>query len=203
MDDSKSCDLKVSKQEVIKMIYVNRASFLANISIVLTIILFLSSCSSQRVPEAMEVRPDKVPDFSITGVLYVKNTQSDSEQKDFGEIGVVQVKGNLKSWSDTAVKVLTGELKKRGAKIDEQASSGISLSVDQVVMGVSGLKFAGTPQGNVTISVTTNNGYNSTVTGEYTSLVAYKVGDGAITVAIEAMLNDPKIREFLTTIKNN
>ena len=151
----------------------------------------------------MEVRPDKVPDFSITGVLYVKNTQSDSEQKDFGEIGVVQVKGNLKSWSDTAVKVLTGELKKRGAKIDEQASSGISLSVDQVVMGVSGLKFAGTPQGNVTISVTTNNGYNSTVTGEYTSLVAYKVGDGAITVAIEAMLNDPKIREFLTTIKNN
>lgn len=184
------------------MSYVNRASFLANV-IVLTTIFLSSSCSSQRVPQAMEIRPDKVPDFSITGTLYVKNSQADSEQKNFGEIGVVQVKGDLKSWTDTAVMVLTNELKKRGATIDDQAATGISLSVDQVVMGVAGLKFAGTPQGKVTISVTTDKGYDASFPGEYTSLAAYKVGDGAITVAIEAMLNDPRVQEFLTAIGND
>lgn len=182
------------------MVYCTRASFLATISLVLTTIFLLSSCSSTRAPEAMEIRPDKVPDFSITGTLYVKNAQYDTQQKDFGKIGVVQVKGDLKSWTETAVKVLTSELSKRGAKIDGQASTGLSLSVDQVVMGVAGLQYAGTPQGKVIISVNTEKGYSSSYTGEYMSLVAYKVGDGAITTAIEALLNDSNIREFLSKL---
>lgn len=184
------------------MIYDDRTSLITNIGIVLVSIFLIASCSSTRVPEAMEIRPDQVPDFTITGTLFVKNIQADSQQTDFGKIGVVQVKGDLRSWTDTAVKVLTSELTRRGAKIGEEAVTGLSLSVDQVDMGVAGLQYAGTPQGKVVISVQTENGYNSAFTGEYKSLVAYKVGDGAITVAIEAMLNDEKIREYLTAIGN-
>ena len=185
------------------MIYVNRAVFLKNISIVFTTLFLLSSCASTRAPDAMQIRPDKVPDFAITGTLSIKNVQSDSELKNLGAIGVVEFEGDLQSWTDTAVEVLTTELTRRGAKIDEQAATGLSLSVDQIVMGVEGMRYAGTPRGQVEISVKTDSGYQSSYSGEYTSLIAFKVAGGAITVAIEAMLNDPEIREFLTGIGNN
>ena len=203
MHRTKSCELMMTTQGVIQMLNLNRAALLASISIVVTSLFLLSSCSSTTAPGAMQIRPDKVPDFSLTGALYVKNVQSDSEQKNLGAIGVVEFEGDLQSWTDTAVVVLTNELSRRGAKIDDQATTGLSISVDKIVMGVEGMRYAGTPRGQVTISVKTDEGYYSSFAGEYTSLIAFKVAGGAITVAIEAMLNDQEIRDFLTAIGSN
>ncbi len=166
-------------------------------SFVFISLFILTGCASQRVPQPMDIRADKVTSYDVNGSLYVKNVQTETQQMDFGQIGVVEVKGDLHSWTETAVKVLKSELIKRGAQIDNQAPTGLQISVDKVEMGVAGLQFAGMPKGKVFLSVKTDKGYSSIYEGEYTTISAYKTGDGAIMAALEAMLNDPVIQLYL------
>ena len=75
------------------MICTTRTSMITAISI-FTALLLLAACSTQRVPGVIEVRADKVPEFSLSGALFIRNAQTDAAQKNFGKVGVVQVEGS-------------------------------------------------------------------------------------------------------------
>ena len=172
-----------------------RSSIFQPISIVsfFMLLLLLMNCTHHLVPDAQRINEERVPELALNKGITIINMQTSTEEVTFLS-GVDTYKGNLKEWTDEAVRLLKLELQKRGASLSPDAEKVIKLSVTEakLVQGAIRLRC------DLSLHVETADGYSADYYVENLSGGDHaRASGGAITLALTEMFNDEKIINYL------
>ena len=162
--------------------------------IVLILLILAFGCTHYYVPKQFPVRPGMVPDFTSEHTVAVINTYDSGKMALIGSQGAHKYMGDLQLWTDTAIGVLENELELRSIAVTGEASKELKLTVTHasVYWGFATIRCI------LSLEVETGDGYNKDFEGNNSSpWTLYKACDGAVTTAIEAMLNDETILQYL------
>lgn len=162
------------------------------------ILLFLftlpAACTHYYVPNQYPVKPGMVPDFTGQKSIRIINAQETSNVQLFYLAGFHKYLGDMRLWTDTAVGLLQSELGKRNIQVTNTAAKTIKLKITHanVYQGFASFRCI------LALEVETSTGYKKTFEGNNTSpWTAYRACDGAVTLAVTAMLNDNEILRFI------
>lgn len=155
-------------------------------------------CTQHYVPAVYPLKDGMWPEFTGEGGITLINAQEspglDGKPDFLGSIGAQQWYGDLIKWTDTAIKLTTSELEKRGFKIEKEQSKVLKLSIPRVTVhqGVFQIRTI------VHLTVETGDGYKKDFEGNNASGATFKRAcDGAITRAVGAILSDETILTYI------
>jgi len=157
-------------------------------------LLFSFGCTHYYVPKQHPVAPGLVPDFTGNNAIAVINAHETGKMTLIGSQMAHKWMGDMRLWTDTAVGVLQNELQIRRIKVTGDASKELKLAVTHanVYWGFASIRCI------ITLEVDTGEGYHKTFEGNNSSpWTLYRACDGAVTRAVEAMLNDEEILRYL------
>ena len=158
------------------------------------ILILLSSCTHHYVPNQFPVKPGMAPDFSSNKNIRVVNAHDTADVKLFYAAGFHKYMGDMRLWTDTAVNVLRNELEIRNVPVSDGAAKTIKLKITHA----SAYQGFATIRCIVTLEVEMSDGRRKTFEGNNTSpWTLYRACDGAVTLAVTAMLNDNEILRFI------
>ena len=167
---------------------------LIKIIILIFILSVFSSCTHHYVPNQHPVKPGMAPDFSSNKSIRILNAYDASDVKLFYAAGFHKYMGDMQLWTDTAVNVLRNELEIRNLPVSDSAAKFIKLKITHA----SAYQGFATIRCIVNMEVETSDGQKRTFEGNNTSpWTIYRACDGAVTLAITAMLNDNEVLRFL------
>jgi len=162
--------------------------------VLLTLLVFPFGCTHYYVPKQHPVTAGMVPDFTGHDSVAVINAHNSGKLTLISTRGAHKWMGDMQLWTDTAVGVLENELQLRGIKITGEASKELRLTVTHanVYWGFATIRCI------LSLKVDTGEGYTNIFEGNNSSpWTLYRACDGAVTRAVEAMLNDEKILQYL------
>ena len=151
-------------------------------------------CTHYYVPNQHPVTPGLVPDFSCHDSVSVINAHETGEMMLIGTQGAHKWMGDMQLWTDTAVGVLENELQLRGIQVTGGSSKELKLTITHahVYWGFAAIRCI------LSLKVEAGEEYTNTFEGNNSSpWTLYRACDGAVTRAVEAMLNDEKILNYL------
>ena len=160
----------------------------------LTIMVLPIGCTHYYVPTQHPVTKGMVPDFSSISGVAVTNTYTSGKMTLIGTQGVHKWMGDMQLWTDTAVGVLEKELQLREINTEGEAAKELKLTVTHAntYWGFTSIRCI------LFMKVETGEGYENTFEGNNSSpWTLYRACDGAVTRAVEAMLNDDKILQYI------
>jgi len=152
------------------------------------------NCTHHLVPGPQPLNATKIPDVTFDQQIRLENTQNSMETIRVGKAGLHTYNGNLNEWTEKTIKLLSNELRSRGAVISDDAEKVLRLAVIQgeLVQGAFRLR------GDLTLQVETGDGYKKEFFVQNLSGGnASRATGGAITLALTDMLNDQNILEYL------
>jgi hypothetical protein len=135
-----------------------------------------------------------VSDFSCHDSVAVTNAHESGKMILIGSQGAHKWMGDMQLWTDTAVGVLENELQLRGIKVTGESTKELKLTVTHanVYWGFAAIRCI------LSLKVEAGEGYTNTFEGNNSSpWTLYRACDGAVTRAVEAMLNDENILKYL------
>ena len=158
---------------------------------------FAGCISKTYTPKMSPAKPGMIPPMSIHQSINIVNAQT-RENYDIGYGSQVIQEANLKEVTDVAIRVLSDELRKKGATIDQDASKVLRLSVSKI-------QYLPTGWGSnclVHLTVETGGGYHYTVSRNN---VGYSAGGGprgsscdfAITRTVAGIFENSRFIEYL------
>jgi hypothetical protein len=173
-----------------------KISFAAVSRVIILLIVFALpvGCSHYYVPKQFPVKAGTVPDFTGNKSIHIVNAQETSKIRLIGSQGMHKWLGDMQLWTDTAVGVLKSELENRKIQVSDTAAKTIKLKVTHanVYWGFATIRCI------LEMEAETSKGYRKTFEGNNTSAwTLYRACDGAVTMAITAMLNDDEILRFI------
>lgn len=161
---------------------------------VLTFIFFSFGCTHYYVPKQYPATEGMVPDFTSNNAVAIINAQSPGKVELIGSQGFHKWMGDLRLWTDTAIGVLENELQIRKVSVTGDATKELKLSVTHasVFFGFATIRCV------LSLKVDTGEGYSREFEGNNSSpWTLYRACDGAVTRAVEAMLNDEEILSYI------
>ena len=162
--------------------------------IVLTLIICSFGCTHYYVPKQYPATQGMVPDFTSNHAVAVINAQTSGKVELIGSQGFHKWMGDLQLWTDTAIGVLENELQMRKITVTGDATKELKLSVRHasVHFGFASIRCV------LDLEVETGEGYRKEFEGNNSSpWTLYRACDGAVTRAVEAMLNDEDILKYI------
>jgi len=157
--------------------------------------IFLAGCTFHYVPAIYPIDPSTVPDFKGDQPVCVVNISTASGETLLGtSSGGYKYMGDLKKWTDTAVRLMKSELQKRGFSIRDcgKGTKELRLAITNAqIVAAMGSKC------NLELHLKAGNGYTGNYIGNNSSFTYDRASDGAVTRAVAAILNDRKIIEYL------
>lgn len=162
--------------------------------ILFILFVFSFGCTHYYVPNQHPVTPGMVPDFSGHDSVAVINTYESGKMTLIGTQGAHKWMGDMRLWTDTAVGVLENELQLRGIKVTGEGAKELKLAITHanVYWGFATIRCI------LSLKVETGEGYTNIFEGNNSSpWTLYRACDGAVTRAVEAMLNDENILKYL------
>lgn len=174
--------------------------FSKKIGLVFAVAILLSGCAINHhyTPKPDTHKLDPITqEFTSSISLSLINDQEDETEHLYRKAGAHRYHVNYNKWTDVAIQVLSRELAARNATIDENADKSIKLAVVSVQL----ISHAWTVETLITLDAKLSDGYTSSYVGR-NSVTGFAYSytrqtDGAIMRAVAAMLNDPKIVEFV------
>jgi len=167
---------------------------ISKIMLVLFICTFPAACSHYYVPNQYPVKADMVPDFTGKKSIHIINAQKTSNVKLIAAQGFHKYFGDMQLWTDTAVSLLQSELENRNIPVTDTATKTIQLRITDAnaYWGFATIRCI------LTLEVETSAGHKKSFEGNNTSpWTLWRACDGAVTLAITAMLNDNEILRFI------
>jgi hypothetical protein len=79
--------------------------------LILILFIICSGCAVYYIPQPYPIKPEMIPDFSVSHAVTIVNAQTDKTFK-APKCPDRLIMGNLRKWTGTAVEVLKTELKK-------------------------------------------------------------------------------------------
>ena len=96
----------------------------------LSAIFIQSGCTVRYTPGDFQIKSGEIPSFSVSEPIRIVNAQTSSSDVILPvPPHKLKLIINYKQYTDTAIKLLTGEIEKRGGKISEYASKVIKVSI--------------------------------------------------------------------------
>jgi hypothetical protein len=135
-----------------------------------------------------------VPDFTSDNAIAVINAHKTGKMALIGSQGVHKWMGDMQLWTDTAVGVLENELQIRKINVTGEASKTLKLAITHAntYPGFASIRCV------LSLRVETGEGYSKEFEGNNSSpWTLYRACDGAVTRAVEAMLNDEEILRYI------
>ena len=161
-------------------------------------IAFIGCTSKIYTPKISPVKPDMIPPLSINQSINIINSQSNEKYVIlFGNREIQEA--NLREVTEVAVSLLSDELRKKGATINQDASKVLKLSISKI-------QYLPTGWGSncqVQLTVETGDGYYDDFSRNN---VGYSAGgvprgtscDFAITRTVAAIFENGRIMEYIT-----
>ncbi len=166
----------------------------AKILLLLLIFSLPAACTHYYVPQQYPLKAGTVPDFTGKKAINIINAQQTSNVKLYYAQGFHKYMGDMQLWTDTAVGLLRSELENRNIQVADAASKFIKLKI----IHASAYQGFATIRCIINLEVETSTGYKKTFEGNNTSpWTLFRACDGAVTLAITAMLNDDEILRFI------
>jgi len=94
----------------------------------LSAIFIQSGCTVRHTPGDFQIQSGEIPSFSVSEPIRIVNAQTSSSDVIL-PVPPYKLIINHKQYTDTAIKLLAGEIEKRGGKIAEDASKVIEVSI--------------------------------------------------------------------------
>ena len=166
----------------------------------LVLVAVISGCSYHVAPTGFPVRPGTVPVVRGDQSVTVTNGQHATEDVVLGDtLGHFgRYYGNLRQFTGEAVSVLTAAVQNWHREIASDRVKEVTLAVTQVRVTVEGLAFVASAYCVLTLMVETDDRNVAGFVADNTSPIGTKRAcSGAVTRAVEAMLNDPKVGAYL------
>ena len=161
-------------------------------------ISFIGCTATTYKPQISPVKPGMIPPGNVNQSIKIINSQSN--EKYMILYGTTEIQeANLREVTDVAIRILSDELRKKGATINQDALKVLKLSISKV-------QYLPTPWGSncqVQLTVETGEGYYSNSTANN---VGYSAGGGprgtscdfAITRTVAAIFKDGRIIQYLS-----
>jgi len=92
-----------------------------------------SGCTVKHSPNAASIGIEDSPQFSGKGTLSIVNVQTDKTVQDLGRAGFGTLQGDLYTWTEAAVKLLTTELEELGLTVQDDGEKTIQISVTNLL----------------------------------------------------------------------
>ncbi len=157
---------------------------------ILGLLIFSSGCTSYYVPKQYPATAGMVPDFTSDNAIAVINAHETGKMTNLG----YKFMGDMQLWTDTAIGVLENELQIRKINVTGEASKTLKLAITHanIYVGFSTYRCV------LTLRVETGEGYSKEFEGNNSSpWLLERACDGAVTRAVEAMLNDEEILKYI------
>ncbi len=162
--------------------------------IILALLIFSSGCTHYYVPKQFPATAGMVPDFTSNNAIAVINAYETGNMTLIGSQGAHKWMGDMQLWTDTAIGVLENELQIRQINVTGEASKELKLKITHAntYTGFASIRCV------LTLRVETGEGYSKEFEGNNSSpWTLYRACDGAVTRAVEAMLNDEEILKYI------
>ena len=159
----------------------------------LPVFLILCGCVTNYVPSEHEIGANRIPPFKPSGSVRLTNAQESSDDVSVSVPGVTTVTVNYRQYTELAIKLLKGELEKKGVAVLGNAAKEIRLAIVDLKV----LTVPGTMRCLVNFTVKTGDGYvrGKEVIGanwNYETAIDMAVANVAI-----GILNDEKFLDYL------
>lgn len=185
------CEKENDMKEVI-------GNWFSKLAIVALLLAMSSGCAVFHVPKADPIAAGAIPQIHGKGTISLVNGQEDKTVRQLGRAGFGKLQGDLYSWTEAAIALLSTEVEKAGLKVQSSGEKSIKVTVVAVKLGVSGIDFvASIAKGNVRIKVEAGDGYVKEYVGEKTALKPPSSCDKALTEAVMNILKDEHIVSYL------
>lgn len=162
----------------------------------LILIIVVSGCSYTYQPRPDTFKMDSFPEFNAPVDISILNTQTDTTDRVHINNTGATFAGNMKSWTETAVKIAKRELIARQATVLDGAQRRLELSIISIEgeAGFAVFRYI------TKLKVKTGSGYEGIYTGDNRSpATVHRAADGAVMRAVTAMFRDPEIVKYITT----
>ncbi|MBW1849057.1 MAG: hypothetical protein JRJ27_18425 [Deltaproteobacteria bacterium] len=174
----------------------SRFSYTGVSKIILLLFVFTlpAACSHYYVPKQYPVKAGMAPDFTGNKSIHIINAQETPNMKLIATQGFHKYLGDMQLWTNTAVGLLRDELESRNIQVTDTATKTIKLKITQAnaYFGFATIRCI------LALEVETSEGHRKTFEGNNTSpWTLWRACDGAVTLAITAMLNDDEILRFI------
>ena len=121
----------------------------------LPVFLILCGCVTNYVPSEHEIGANRIPPFKPSGSVRLTNAQESSDDVSVSVPGVTTVTVNYRQYTEFAIKLLKGELEKKGVAVLGNAAKEIRLAIVDLKL----LIVPGTTRCLVNFTVKTGDGY--------------------------------------------
>ena len=157
----------------------------------LSIVFFHEGCTVHHIPKDLSVIQGAVQPFSIGETVKLINAQAFSKEVLTTSRGY-DLPVNYKQYTESAIQLMEKEIEKNGGIVSEGASKAIHLSIVNVSLTKSLMRYRSIIDATIQIGKGHVQGYNSTASGGLEEAV-----DLAIAKLVVSILNDQKVRSYL------
>ena len=152
-----------------------------------------AACTHVYVPRKYPVANTTIASFANHPTVQMTNT-AESRNTIVGSQGAHKWIGDLHTWTDVAIGLLTDELGKRGVTFVTDGKKTLKLSITraQIFWGFAAIRCI------LNLHVETGDGHSFEFEGNNASPgTLYRAVDGSVTRAVEALLLSPQVRAYL------
>lgn len=157
------------------------------------VVLLTSGCTHEYLPkpDTYEFRP--IPEFTSAGEIELINYQPKADNVLIGSVNGHKFYADLQKWTDIAIIITKRELTKRGLQVKENTNKKIKMAISSTrsTCGNFGCR------NYTTLQVETSSGYKGNYSSEGPAMSLAKASDAAVIRAVEMMLKDNNIVEYI------
>ena len=166
--------------------------------LIFLLIITFSGCGikNKYTPKASTFKMRPINEFYTQNTILITNNSLLKEDIEAGSSLGNPFIINLPKWTNVAIEITKRELKKRGSNIGNKSSlKELKLSIESVEI----TSYPFIARTILNLSIEASNGYIKTYKVNNSSPTALfeRSSDGAIMIAVNKMLNDPKIISFI------
>lgn len=159
--------------------------------------ILLVGCSSH-VPEPANIEVAGLQNISSKNSINIINDQENEEEILIGRYGVGSLRGDLHSWTDSAVKLLQDTIGDQGITVSDDAQKTIKVKVVEATVDTAGIPMvASLARCKILLSVETGEDYSKTYEATNKALNPPWACDKVMASVVSILLQDQVILEYL------
>ncbi len=160
--------------------------------------LFLLVGCSSHIPKSESIEIVGLQNISSQNSINIINDQKNKEEILIGNYGLGSLRGDLHSWTDSAVKTLKDSIGEKGTTISDNAQKSMKVKIFEAKVDTAGIPMvASLARCKILISVETGEGYSQRYEATNKALNPPWACDSAMTSVMRSLLQDQVILDYL------
>ena len=164
----------------------------------ISVLMILLVGCSQHIPKPDTIEFAGLQKTNDQISINLINDQNNTDEILIGRYGVGTLRGDLHSWTDSAVKLLKETFEKKGITVSDETPKFLKIKVTEAKVDTAGVPFvASLARCKILLSVETGDGYFHTYEATNKALNPPWASDKAMASVVSALLKDQVILKYL------